>query len=224
MARVLYSGPLSLFARKAEIALREKGLAFEQVMVPFTQAKGYQPKHPVVLAANPKAQVPVLVDGELTLFDSTVIFEYLEDLQPIPPLYPKAPAARALCRLLELRADEVLLPSLRALMHRSEPPSDPARCAQQEVEATQAEAALRGHYDDLAARLGAQDYFCGDFTVADVALFMSLFWAQRLKGPRLDGHPRLAAWYARVQSRPAVAQVVAELQEADRALSPDLYL
>ncbi len=84
----LYSGPLSLFSRKVEIALAEKGLAFEREMVPFSQAEGYAPKHAAVLAANPKGQVPVLIDGEATLFDSTVIFEYLEDRYPEPPLYP----------------------------------------------------------------------------------------------------------------------------------------
>ena len=57
----LYSGPLSLFCRKAEIALKEKGIAFERVMVPFSQTQGYSPMHPAVLAANPKRQVPVLV-------------------------------------------------------------------------------------------------------------------------------------------------------------------
>ncbi len=84
----LYSGPSSLFARKVEIALLEKALAFERVMVPFSQAEGYAPKHPAVLAANPKGQVPVLIDGDLSLFDSTVIFEYLEDAYPTPPLFP----------------------------------------------------------------------------------------------------------------------------------------
>ena len=98
MTMLLYSGPLSLFSRKVEIALNEKGLPFERVMVPFTQAAGYAPKHPAVLAANPKAQVPVLVDGDLTLFDSTLIFEYLEDAYPVPPLYPATAAARARCR------------------------------------------------------------------------------------------------------------------------------
>lgn len=66
----LYSGPLSLFSRKVEIALREKGIAFEREMVPFSQAEGYSPKHPDVLATNPKGQVPVLVDGDLRLFDN----------------------------------------------------------------------------------------------------------------------------------------------------------
>src|SRR5260370_8495592 len=102
----LYSGPLSLFARKIEMALGEKGLAFEREMVPFSQAQGYQPKHPAVLAANPKRQVPVLIDGDLTLFDSTLIFEYLEDAYPEPPLYPKAPPPPPPSRLLHLTPDQ----------------------------------------------------------------------------------------------------------------------
>ena len=65
----LYSGPLSLFSRKVEIGLREKDIPFERVPVPFSQDKGYAPKHPEVVAANPKGQVPVLTDGALTLYD-----------------------------------------------------------------------------------------------------------------------------------------------------------
>ena len=49
----LYSGPLSLFSRKVEIALREKGLAFDRLIVAFSQESGYSPKHPDVLAVNP---------------------------------------------------------------------------------------------------------------------------------------------------------------------------
>src|SRR5215475_5626256 len=115
---LLYSGPLSLFSRKVEIALGEKGLAFERVMVPFSQAQGYAPKHPAVLSANPKGQVPVLVDGDLTLFDSTLIFEYLEEAYPRPPLWPAEAKARARGRLVELAADEILLPLVVRLMHR----------------------------------------------------------------------------------------------------------
>ena len=80
----LYSGPLSMFGAKAEIALREKGQPFELIMVPFNKADRYDPKHPEIVRINPKRQVPVLVhegaDGEtVELFDSTQIFEYLED-------------------------------------------------------------------------------------------------------------------------------------------------
>ena len=220
----LYSGPLSLFARKVEIALHEKGLRFEREMVPFSQAKGYAPKHPAVLAANPKGQVPVLVDGDLTLFDSTVILEYLEDFRPEPPLYPRAPAAKARCRLLELHADEVMLPPLRTLMHRSVPPvADAALRRTQEEEARRGEERLRAIFDELERRLGGDEFLCGAYGVADIATFLMAFWVRRLKGPGLDAHPGLAAWYDRVHARPAVAPVVDEILAADRALSPFLY-
>jgi len=217
----LYSGPLSLFSRKVEIALGEKGLAFEREMVPFTQAKGYSPKHPAVLAANPKAQVPVLVDGDLTLFDSTVIAEYLEEAYPDHPLFPRDAKARARCRLLELYGDEVLLAQVRHLMFRTEPRHpDPAVQALREEEGRQADAAIRGLYGVLQDQLGGQDYFCGAFSVAGIALFMTVLFALRLKGPSLDRHPALAAWYARVRARPAVTKVADEVAACDRVLSP----
>ena len=156
----LYSGPLSLFSRKVEIALHEKGLPFERVMVSFSQAAGYAPKHPAVLAANPKAQVPVLVDGDLTLFDSTLILEYLEDAYPKPQLFPADAKMRARCRLLELEADEILLAPVRVLMYRTEPPhSDPARRQSQEAEGQRGEAAIRDHYGKLEATLADKRYF-----------------------------------------------------------------
>ena len=122
----LYAGPLSLFSRKVEIALAEKAVAYTRTMVPFTQTKGYAPKNEAVLAANPKGQVPVLVDGELTLYDSTVILEYLEETHPKPALYPGNPGSRARCRIIEIEADEVLLEPVRRLMFRTEPPADAA--------------------------------------------------------------------------------------------------
>ncbi len=67
-----------MFGAKAEIAAHEKGLAFELIMVPFEMKTLYQPKHPEVLRINPKRQVPVLIDGDLEIFDSTQIFEYIE--------------------------------------------------------------------------------------------------------------------------------------------------
>jgi len=217
----LYSGPLSLFARKVEIALGEKGLAYEREMVPFTQAKGYSPKHPVVLAANPKAQVPVLVDGDLTLFDSTVIAEYLEDAYPERPLFPREPKARARCRLLELYGDEVLFAPVRNLGYRTEPPhTDPNVQAIREEEGRQADALILARYTDLQAELGDKEYFCGAFSVADIAIFMTTLFAIRRKGPGLDGHPGLAAWYARVRARPPAAKAADEIAAADRVLTP----
>jgi len=220
-AMKLYSGPLSLFARKVEFALYEKGLNFERVMVPFTQEAGYAPKHPAVLAANPKGQVPVLEDGDLTLFDSTLILEYLEDAYPAPPLYPRDARDKARCRLIELEADEILLPPIRSLMYRNAPADpDPARQEARAAEGRRGEAAIREHYARLDRRLEGRDYFFAAFGVADIAMFMMVLWALRLGGPRLDGHPALARWYARTCARPAGRTVAAEIAAADRELSP----
>ncbi len=216
----LYSGPLSLFSRKVEVALREKGILFERVLVPFTQTTGYNPKHPAVLAANPKGQVPVLTDGDLTLYDSTVILEYLEDAHPNPPLYPRSPKDRARCRLLELYADEVMLVPLRALMHRTEPrPADPERWRESEAKAKEAESVLRGQLAELDRRLDGRTFFCDMLSVADIALFMALHYNLRLGGPALGACERLTKWYLRLRVRPSFAAVVAEIAAADRELS-----
>jgi glutathione S-transferase len=216
----LYSGPLSLFSRKVEIALYEKGLAFERIAVAFSQTKGYAPKHPDVLALNPKGQVPVLVDGDLPLYDSTVILEYLEDAYPEPALYPKDPRERARCRLFDLFADEVMLAPLRFLMHRTEPkPDDLERWDAKELKAGEAEPALAGHFAALDAKLRGHDFLCGAFSAADIAVFMTVFWTRRLGGPSLRGHEALAGWYDRLSTRPAFAKVVSEILAADAELS-----
>jgi len=217
----LYSGPLSLFSRKVEIALAEKGLAFERVMVPFSQAEGNFPKHPDVLSANPKGQVPVLVDGDLTLFDSTVINEYLEDAYPDPPILPGSPKMRARCRLLELTADEILLPDVVRLMHRTEPPDpDPAAQRAKEEDAMRAEVDIANRYEALDRQLAGGDHFCGVFTAADIAIFMVMLFAKRLGAPDFGSHDALAAWCARVSDRPSVVQILREVIETDRSLSP----
>ena len=87
-------------------------------------------QHPEVLRINPKRQVPVLVDpgagGDLEIFDSTQIFEYLETVKPEPALWPADPRARARARLLEHKSDEVYFPPIVRLMGLQDRPDDPA--------------------------------------------------------------------------------------------------
>jgi glutathione S-transferase len=216
----LYSGPLSLFSRKVEIALGEKGIAFDRIMVPFSQERGYQPKHPDVLAANPKGQVPVLVDGDFSLFDSTLIFEYLEEAYPTPPLLPQGPRPRARCRMMELRADEVVFPHARALFYRTDPPHpDAAQRKANEEAGARAEAALREHFAALDKIVRGAAFLCGDLSYADIAMFMTIIWTQRLKGPPLSDYPALAAWFERLKARPPFGKAAAEIAAADRALT-----
>lgn len=216
----LYSGPLSLFSRKVEIALREKGLAFERIMVPFNQTTGYDPKHPEVVALNPKRQVPVLNDDGIVLYDSTIILEYLEDAYREPPLLPLCPGARARCRLDELYADEIMLQALKPLMHRTSPPSsDQTRRLAQEADALIAENALEKHYAELEDRLAGREFFGDAVSVADIALFMSVLFSLRLGGPSLAPFDGLSRWFERLKLRPAFTQAAVEIAEADRRLS-----
>lgn len=215
----LYSGPLSFFSRKIEIALAEKGLAFDRICAPFTHIEGYAPKLIEVTTANPKGQVPVLNDGSVTLYDSTVILEYLEDAYPEPPLYPGDPAARARCRVLELYADEIMLPPLKALMHRSEPWNDPERRKKLEVRAGRAEAVLAQQFVYLEGQIRGNSFLGEGFSAADIAVFMGVHFGQRLGGPALARTRRLFDWYAELSGRPAFTRVIDDMAEADGQLS-----
>lgn len=216
----LISAPLSLFAKKVEIALAEKAIDYDRELAAFSQTAGYSPRHPDVIAHNPKRQVPVLIDGDFVLYDSTVIIEYLEDLKPSPPLFPSAPRERARCRLLELYADEVMLAPLKELMHRNEPGAK-ARgdWSARETTAKAAEAALENGYRKIDAELAVGPFLCGDFSAADIAVFLQLFYAQRLGAPSMKPFARLWSYYQRVKARPTVANVVAETLAADATLS-----
>jgi len=199
--RTLYSGPLSMFGAKVQIALLEKGLGFELIMVPFDQDDRYQPKHPEVLRINPvKQQVPVLHDGELELFDSTQIFEYLEDLKPQPPLWPTGVAARARARLLEHQSDEVFFPQVVRLFGLQDDLHGAAAVAACE--------ACARHYAAMEARLAEADYLGGPYTYADIAFYMAQVFAERKGAPITEATPRLLAWRERVGQRHAVRQVV----------------
>ena len=195
----LYSGPLSMFGAKAEIAAHEKGLAFELIMVPFEMKTLYQPKHPEVLRINPKRQVPVLIDGDLEIFDSTQIFEYLETVKPEPALWPSEPKARARARLLEHKSDEVYFPSIVRLMGQQGGSDDPA--------AVEARAAATSFYDEMENGLGVSGWLAGSYSYADIAFYMAQLFGERWGAPMTDVHPRLQAWRERMGARPAVRRV-----------------
>lgn len=188
-----------MFGGKAQIACLEKSLPFDLVMVAYTREQGYEPKHPEVSRINPKRQVPVLIDGAVEIFDSTQIFEYLEHLQPQPALWPSAPAARARARLLEHTADEVFFPPVIRLMGLQDLLSDAS--AQEAIEQVQR------YYLEMEGTLTRGDYLAGQYSYADIALYMAQIFAARMGAPMTGATPRLMAWRLRVGARPAVNQV-----------------
>jgi glutathione S-transferase len=194
----LFSGPLSMFGAKAQIAALEKGLDFELVMVPFETA--YEPKHPEVVRVNPKRQVPIVVHGDVEIFDSTQIFEYFEDLRPNPPLWPTDIKGRALARLLELKSDEVYFPHIIRLMTLPRGSDDPA--------AVSARAAAARYYEEMNALLSDRDYLAGSYSFADIASYMAQVFGDRMGAPITDAMPALLRWRDRITARPAVRAVL----------------
>jgi glutathione S-transferase len=95
---LLYEAPGSPYAQKIKIALREKGLAFE-IEVPESLGTG-RTDNPFG-TGNPRAEVPLLVDGQTRIFESTIILEYIEERWPDSPLLARSPEARATARMTE---------------------------------------------------------------------------------------------------------------------------
>jgi glutathione S-transferase len=199
----LYSGPLSMFGAKCQIAALEKGLPVHIVMVPFTEDHRYEPKHPEVLRVNAKRQVPVLVHGDVEIFDSTQILEYFEDLQPQPRLWPSFRSSRAKARLLELKSDEVFFSHVILLMGLQ------GRLT--ESPAQQAIASLHRYYGEMDTLLNQREYLCDDYSYADIAFFMAQLFASRLGAPMATPTPHLLDWRGRVARRTAVRPVVRQL-------------
>jgi glutathione S-transferase len=198
----LYSGPLSMFGAKVQIAALEKGLDFDVVMVPYTSAQGYSPKHPEVLRVNPKGQVPVLTHGQVEIFDSTQIFEYLEDLRPHPALWPRDLNLRARARQLEQQSDEVYFPHIIRLMTKDRA-NDPA--------ALSSSAAAASYYDEMEKQLKSGGWLASDYSYADIAFYMASLFGERHGIPITTATPHLFAWRERMTQRTPVRTVVAAM-------------
>jgi glutathione S-transferase len=100
MTRVLYYAQRSPYARKVIILLAEKNLPVELRVTDLAN------KSPEFVSISPIGKVPVLVDEDgTTLWDSTIILEYLDETYPEPSFYPQEKKARLQCRLWEELAD-----------------------------------------------------------------------------------------------------------------------
>ena len=78
--------------------MRQHGIAFEEVMLRFDAFTPDSKFKQSVLRTSPAGKVPVLVDGELIIWDTLAIAEYLAESFPEKPLWPAQRAARARAR------------------------------------------------------------------------------------------------------------------------------
>ncbi len=198
-----YRVPYSTNVERVSLALAYKGLAVEWVDVDPTDRTE-------VDRVSGQPLVPVLVDDDRVVTDSTEIVRYLEELSPEPRLFPAEPARRAELEVfLEWFNRVWKRPPNEIEAQRGKPHPD-----EELIDALGRE--LTGALDLFEGLLDGRDYLYGEFSAADCAAFPFLKYAlddnadddesfhailrefQRLG----ENHQRLAAWIARVDERP----------------------
>jgi len=202
---VLYEHPLSPYAQKVKIALREKGIAFE-VRMPEGIGAGHTKGE--FADANPRREVPALIAGDTAIFDSTIILDYIDEKWPEPFLMPTAPEARARARQIEDVMDthfEAITWGLGELRFFKR--GDDALRKHIEVNAGKQ---IAGFMAWLEAELDDSDWFNGHtFGRADLSVIPYLNAADGFGFTPPTGS-KLAAWVARANERDSVSQTDAE--------------
>jgi glutathione S-transferase len=204
----------SSWSMRPWVLLTQAQISFEEVMVRFDSFESGSGFKKTLSGVSPTAKVPVLVDGELAIWDTLAIAEYLSEKFPDKVLWPKDMAARARARSIcaemhsgftALRSHcplniEARLPDTGALIWRDKPAvrSDLERLVQM--------------WGTLLQEHGGPMLF-GNFTVAD-AYFAPV--CSRLKTYALPVPPFIREYVERVHALPGVAAWVdAAMAEAD---------
>jgi glutathione S-transferase len=194
----LYYSPLAC-SFSVDIALREAGVPFELERVD-TKAKKTAGGRPY-LEINPKGYVPTLeLDDGTVITEAAAVLQYVGDRSRGAPL---APAAGTLDRV---RLQEWLNWTASELHKCFTPLFDPNLSEERKQEAR---TEVVRWLDFLEKSLEGREFLVAKaFSVADAYCYVVLNWT-RFTGIALDGHPRVAAYLARIAERPAVKEAFA---------------
>ncbi len=192
--------PLSPFVRKVTVVMILKELEFERdYLMPGDTSPEFR-------KMSPLGKIPVLVDGDFSVADSSVICDYLEEKYPQHPTLPEGPEQRAKARFLEEIGDSRLVEYASILfverfgaanLFNREP--DEARAADAENNL------LPPILDYLESQVPPEGYLFGNFTTADISITTPIYNAG-YGGYEVDSGrwPRYAAFVRRVAEHPAV--------------------
>jgi glutathione S-transferase len=190
MTRQLCYSPLSPFCRKVRMAMEYKGLDFSLLEVDRLD------ELPVW---NPRAEVPILIDGETRVFNSPDILAYLDRLSPARLLYPAAPAPYADVRAWERLADTQLDAIVTTIgnWHFADLPPMPEGL----LDAARRDMALL--YDQLQLQLASRTFIGGEISAADFAAYPHVAAGAAL-GLKFDAqrHPDIQRWFKAMRTRP----------------------
>jgi glutathione S-transferase len=178
----LYDASRCPYCARVRIVLAEKQVDYNPVEIDLAERPEW------LFEKNPLGKVPVLEDGSLTLPESRVIMEYLEERFPVPSLLPVDLAERARVRLWFEQFDVFSDAYYRVLFN-----GGPAR----ELESALAR---------LDAALGAGPFFCGSqYGLADIAYVPWIIRVSARTEVDMNGYGHLSRWLERLSRRPAIA-------------------
>ncbi|MFC3713083.1 glutathione S-transferase family protein [Sphingoaurantiacus capsulatus] len=192
---------VSPYVRKVLVVLGLKGVPYRiDPLVPFFATDDF-------LKLSPLRRIPVLIDDQVTLTDSTVVNEYLDERYPAPPLMPAAPADRAKARWIEEFADTRLCDLLiwGLFFQQAIKPAVLGEATDADKVAQILETDLPAAMDYLETQAPADGFLFGDqLSLADIALVApfknALFVRWR---PDTARWPKMAGLIARAFAHPA---------------------
>ena len=241
----LFHSWLSSASRRVRLCLAEKGLAYESAPVDLGRQEHHSPEF-LAMNPNGVVPALDLGDGR-SLYESSTICEYLDDRHPQPPLRPSDPFDRAAMRNFIRYTDEKVLPNLLILnwsialqpsasqwtdeklqerlariptQERRDAWMRIARKPYTEDEKASALSKLVALAEKMEVMLASNEWVVGDeFSLADIAAIPFIARIAELAPAELRAERRscTAAWWRRVQSRPAFA--AARIERFDSALS-----
>jgi glutathione S-transferase len=202
--RKLYIGNknYSSWSMRPWVLMKQSSIDFEEVMVRFDSFDSGSQFKTTIGALNPVANVPVLVDGDLVVWDTLAIAETLAETFPAKNLWPTAFADRARARSIcaEMHSGFGGLRSRCGLNIEAALPDVGERLLREHADLRRDLARIVQMWTDLLAQHGGPMLF-GEFCIAD-AFFAPV--CTRLKTYALPVPPVIAAYINRVHSLPGV--------------------
>jgi len=191
----IYQHPLSTFARRVRILLKEKNIDAELIEVDMTAGAHKQQPY---LALNPYGRVPTLQEDDFVLYESTAILDYLEATHPVPALVPADARGRTLvsmhmklCDLQLARQTGTIIFPKRFL------PKDRWK----EKDMAQAKQEIEQHLEKVEQVLTGKEYLVGN-TYGLVEVCYTPF-VEFLPLMEITPPPHVAAWTTRILERPS---------------------
>jgi RNA polymerase-associated protein len=196
----LFSRPTDLHSHRARLVLAEKNINIE-----ISSVLGNELPEDL-MDLNPYHTVPTLVDRDLTLYDSRVIIDYLDERFPHPPLMPVDPVTRAQFRLALFRIET----DWYSLAEEAEANSD-GRLS------SKSRKMLRESILQSIDLFGARPYFLSeDFSLVDASI-APILWRLPVYGIDLGNQAEpIETYMKRLFARRSFQQSLTELEQEMR--------